>query len=105
MLQDSLTNAAHWTTEYGMFGVQYGARQIFAEIKEYLAAHPQADILLSSSWTNGTDTLARFFFDNPLPFQLGSIDGYIREYKPLDPAQVIIMLPNEREDVIKSLEF
>ena len=83
MLVDSLQNGPRWYSDYGLYGMQYGARQIFGEIKNDLAIDPQSKIVLTSGWANGTDILARYFFPDPLPFTLGSVDSYIQNMQIL----------------------
>lgn len=105
MLNDALVNAPLWYTNYGLYGMQWGARQVFGEIRSILREKPQTRIILSPSWANGTDTIARFFFDDPLPFTIGSIEGYFVEKKELDEKTLFIMIPEEYEKVLKSQKF
>ena len=94
-----------WFQNYGLGGMQYGAKQIFGEIKTYKEDHPGTVVTLSPSWANGTDTIARFFFDDPLPFQMGSIEGYFYEKKPLDESMLFIMIPEEYKKVLENPKF
>lgn len=105
LLREALVNGSLWHNDYGLCGMQYGARQIFTEIDEYLKDSPDTDIILSPSWANGTDIVARFFFSNGVPFSLGSIDGYFIECKPLDEETLFIMIPKEYERVQESGKF
>ncbi|PKO04119.1 MAG: hypothetical protein CVU41_18630 [Chloroflexi bacterium HGW-Chloroflexi-3] len=105
MLTDALRNGPTWFTNYGMYGMQYGARQVFRTIKEELNNNPEKKYFVTSNWANSADVLARFFFDDPVPFQMGSIDGYISEFKPIDPAMVFVMIPEEMQNVQDSQKF
>ena len=105
MTADALRNGPLWFQNYGLGGMQYGAKQIFGEIKTYKEDHPGTVVTLSPSWANGTDTIARFFFDDPLPFQMGSIEGYFYEKKPLDESMLFIMIPEEYKKVLESPKF
>ncbi len=105
MLRDALVNGPLWYSNYGLGGQQYGARQIFGEIKEMLIENPQQEIFLSPSWANGTDVLARFFFDDPLPFEMGSIDSYLYEKQKINPDKVFILIPEEMDKAAASLKF
>jgi hypothetical protein len=95
MLRDALVNGPFWNHDYGLTGQQYGAQQVFGEIARYLQQQPDTHIILSPSWANGTDVIARFFFNDPLPFELGSIVGYFDEVRPLDDKTLFIMIPEE----------
>ncbi len=105
MLTDALANGALWHSNYGLYGMQWGARQVFGEIRSILREKPQTRIILSPSWANGTDTIARFFFEDPLPFTIGSIEGYFDQKKQLDEKMLFIMIPEEYEKVLKSGKF
>lgn len=105
MLVDALKNGATWFSNYGLYGMQYGARQVFGTIKAELAEDPQKKFYLTSNWANGADVLARYFFDDPVPFQMGSIEGFIREYKSLDPEMIFIMVPDEMKNMMESQKF
>jgi len=105
MLWDSLANGPVWFSDYGINGMQYGASQIFGKVRQYLAVAPETKIILSPTWANGTDVLARFFFDDPQPFRLGSIAGYMTEISPLDRHTLFIMTPEEFELAQSSGKF
>jgi hypothetical protein len=105
MMQDALRNGPTWFGNYGLSGMQYGARQLFAEVGDYLQEHPEAKLVVSPAWANGTDVVARFFFNDPLPFEMGSISGYIEEYRPIHEENVFVLTPEEVEQVVQSEKF
>ncbi len=105
MLVDALKNGPTWFTNYGLYGMQFGARQVFGKIEEALENDPNKDFYLTSTWTNGADVLARFFFDDPVPFEMGSIEGFITEYKPLDEDTIFIMVSEEVQRMEESGKF
>jgi hypothetical protein len=97
MLIDALRNGPTWYTDYTMGGMQYGAFQIFEPVKEYQRDHPNTRILLSPSWTNGADVVARFFLGTPLPLDMHSIAGYVQNELPIGDDTLFIM-PREEYD-------
>lgn len=105
MTWDAITRAPLWYDDYGLGGMQYGAKQIFAEIADYKAESPATQIILSPSWANGTDTIARFFFDAPMPFRMGSIVGHMNERLPLGEDTLFIMIPQEYKMIQGSDKF
>jgi hypothetical protein len=105
MLRDALVNGPLWYSDYSLGGQQYGAKQLFSEIKEMLKADPNEKIFLSPSWANGTDVLARFFFNDPVPFEMGSIDSYLFEKREIKPDQVFILIPDEMQRAQESGKF
>jgi hypothetical protein len=98
MLRDALVNGPLWYRDYGLTGMQYGARQVFGEIADYLEKAPDTRIILSPSWSNGTDVVARFFAD-PQMFELGSATGYFQQVLPLDDRTLFIMIPEEFQEI------
>ncbi len=105
MLRDALVNGPTWFDDYGLGGMQYGGEHLFSEIREYLDQYPNAEILLSPSWANGSDVIARFFFADPLPFSLGSVEDHLQQYIPIGPNEVFVLLPEEMELVKESRKF
>lgn len=105
MLGDALINGPRWFDDYGLGGMQYGARQIYPAIDDYLEQNPGVQLILSPSWANGADTLTRFFYDDPPPFSMGSIDGYFNQKLPLGDNTVFVMIPEELERVTQSGKF
>jgi len=102
---DALSAGSTWSDEYGIGGMQYGAEQVFGEIEEYMQSAPNTQIILSPTWANGTDVIARFFLPDPLPIQLGSIDGHLAKRLPLDDSTLFITTPEEYERLVTSGKF
>ena len=105
MLVDALQNGPTWFRDYGMGGMQYGARQVFEAAQEYLQNKPETEIILSPTWANGTDILARYFLGDPLPLKLGSIQGHIDAPQPLDENTLFIATPEEYRLILESDKF
>jgi 4-amino-4-deoxy-L-arabinose transferase-like glycosyltransferase len=105
MLQDTLTNSPTWYEDYGLGGMQYGAHQLFPEIAAYLDSDPDLEILLTPTWANGTDVVARFFLGDPLPIKMGSIDGHMFQRLPLDKNTLFVMTAAEYQLMLDSGKF
>lgn len=105
MAWDAITRGPLWYNDYGLGGMQYGGQQLFGAIADYQSKYPQAQLLVSPSWANGTDTIARFFFSDPMPFKMGSVDGYFFEHKELNEQTVFVMIPDEYKRVLESGKF
>jgi len=105
MLNDALRNGPTWYTDYGLGGMQYGGFQIFDIIQEYSLENPDTKIFLSPEWANGTDVLADFFIDSPLPIWVWSIHGHINEKLPLDDSMVFVIPPDEYKLVFENPKF
>jgi 4-amino-4-deoxy-L-arabinose transferase-like glycosyltransferase len=105
ILRDALVNGPLWYDNYGLGGQQYGAKQVFGQIKTMLEENPKQEIFISPSWANGTDVTARFFFDGPLPFEMGSIDAYLFEMKEINQDKIFILIPEELAKAQASNKF
>lgn len=105
MVYDALDNGPFWYSNYGLDGMQYGAQQLYGEVKDFLHKNPQSKLVISSAWANGTDVLANYYFKYPLPFQLGSIEQWMLAQKPLDENNVFVVIPDEMQQVQASDKF
>jgi hypothetical protein len=105
MLSDALGNGPTWYQDYGLGGLQYGARQLFREVRDYKQGSPETRMIVSPSWANGTDVVARFFLDDPLPIEMGSIDGHLFQSLPLDENTLFVMTPEEYQMAQESGKF
>lgn len=110
MLGDALRNGPTWEKDYGLYGMQWGARQLYAEaIPRFLAAHPEAVLSVSPNWANGGDVFIRFF---GLTERVRS--GGIRDYlgpirpgrwQPIPGALVFVDRVEDLADVRRSRRF
>jgi hypothetical protein len=105
MLRDSLVNGPLWYQDYTLAGMQYGASQLFTAVNEYVNAHPDAELVVSPSWTNGADVVAQFFLPPGAPVRMGSIEGHLFQHLPLNDQMVFVMIPTEMDKVVSSGKF
>jgi hypothetical protein len=108
LLRIALVNGPLWFRDYGLYGMQYGARQLFEEaIPKYLAQESDTTILVSSTWANGADNFLRFFF-TPQEQQRVRMDGvetYLFKIMPLDERMVFVMTAAEYQQAKESPKF
>ncbi|MBK8987962.1 MAG: glycosyltransferase family 39 protein [Chloroflexi bacterium] len=97
LLADALNRGPLWFPNYGMFGMQYGATQLFDIIPEILAENPQTIVLLTPTWANGTDLFPRFFLPPEQLFRVQTlnVDGFILNKQGLTDDMLFIMTPEE----------
>ncbi len=95
MLRDALTNGPTWYRDYGLFGMQWGARQLFTQaIPDYISTHPQGMVYLTPTWANGTDVFLRFFKTSPR-LQMFNVDHFIAFKQNLDSETSFVMTGEE----------
>jgi 4-amino-4-deoxy-L-arabinose transferase-like glycosyltransferase len=105
MLRDALVNGPVWYKNYGLSGLQYGANQLFPAIDAHLQNEPDAEFIVSPSWANGTDTVARFYYPGDIPFRMGNIDGFMIEHRAINDRTIFVMTPEEYERAETSRKF
>jgi hypothetical protein len=108
LLRVALVDGPLWFKDYGLYGMQYGAKQLFVDtIPAILEKDPQARILVSSAWANGTDNFIRFFLSPAERNRvgMGGVSAYLFQRLPLDHNMVFIMTPAEFEKAITSGKF
>jgi hypothetical protein len=105
MLRDALVNGPTWHRNYGLSGMQYGANQLFPTISEFLDKQPDLEFVVSPAWTNGADTVARFFYAGDVPFKMGNIDSYTIAYRPIGYRTILVMTPEEKDRMQESGKF
>jgi hypothetical protein len=106
MLRDALENGPTWYTNYGLFGMQWGARELFTQaIPAYLERNPTANIFLTPTWANGTDMFMRFFPVDTNRVHLQNIDYFTTLKRDLDSRSVLVMAPEELERARASDKF
>jgi 4-amino-4-deoxy-L-arabinose transferase-like glycosyltransferase len=97
MLHDAVVNGPTWYRNYGLYGLQYGGRQVTSAVREHLVRAPRARITISPTWANGTDVVIRFFLSDEERVRVGSIIGHRTRRLPLDERDVFVMTPEEYE--------
>lgn len=108
LLHTALVNGPTWFQDYGLYGMQYGARQIFEEvIPDWLQRDPQAEILVTSVWANGADHFLYFFLDenDRQRVRMDSVAAYLFKQRPLNQHMIFIMTAAEYEEARNSPKF
>ena len=105
MMQDALLRGPVWYEDYGLHGMQYGARQVFGTIKTQMMKAPGREVVLSHTWANGTDLLARFFFPDPIPVRMASIDAYLLDEQDISPGTIFVLPTYEYQAALDSGKF
>jgi hypothetical protein len=104
----ALTQGPLWFSDYGLYGMQYGAQQLFeGAIPDYLAQHPASLLLISPNWANATDRFLDFFTTPQQRQQMlmGNVEGYLFKRLPLQENDVFIMTAPEYDKAPASPKF
>ncbi len=100
MLYDSVTHGYTWYDDYGLYGAQYGAQQVFDAVEEHALAHPEDRIFVSPTWSNGTHILQRFFLPEGLNVHLGNADHFLLEKRDLDEHTLLVLTAEEYANLL-----
>lgn len=98
MTRDALLNGPRWFADYSMQGMQWGASELFGELRERLAADPLERVVISHLWANNTNAFGDFFL-GPVDrgrISWGVIDDVLRERRPeVSPTTTFVLTPEE----------
>jgi hypothetical protein len=106
MTADALINGPLWFFDYGMHGLQWGAKELFADVRNRLASAPDGQkIVISHLWANNSDAFEVFFLtsDERRFVEWGDIDSVLRERRgDVAPTTAFILTPEEFERALTS---
>jgi hypothetical protein len=105
LLRTALVDGPLWSRDYGLYGMQWGAKQVFVDtIPELLRTHPQGRILVSSTWANGADNFLHFFFtpEEKQRVFMDGIENYLFERRTLGEQDIFVMTGYEYEKALAS---
>lgn len=105
MTHNAITKAPTWYHDYGLYGMQWGGKELSAEIKHYQSEHPDKKIIVSPTWANNTDVILSFFLGDPLPVEVNSIKDWTQNLRELDKNMVFVMPPDEFDAARSSNKF
>lgn len=97
VMRAALVDGPTWFSDYGMNGMQYGARQLFVEtIPAELAEHPDTTLLVSPTWANNPDVFLDFFLTpaQRARVRFANVDGFTIARQDLDPDRHLFVMPD-----------
>jgi hypothetical protein len=106
MLTDALRHGPTWYSDYGLYGLNWGGRQVTAAVEDELEAGKARSASITSDWANGTDTLVRFFLPNEQRVVVENPRGLWTDRRPGGVGSTLfVMIPEELATVRKSPLF
>lgn len=109
MLRTAVLGGPLWFRDYGLYGMQYGAHQLFAEtIPALLARDTQTILRVSTAWANNPNSFVDFFLTpaQRRRIELITIDGYLYQRRDLDQQRdLFIMTATEYDRAQQSGKF
>jgi 4-amino-4-deoxy-L-arabinose transferase-like glycosyltransferase len=108
MLRDALVNGPTWFTDYSLYGMQYGAQQIFQDVVQTgLKEDPNRNYVVSPSWANGTEQFVSFFIPekDQSRVRMGQPINFIKPIKENQKDLYFIATSNEYDNLVQNPEF
>ncbi len=108
LLRTALVDGPLWFRDYGLYGMQYGARQLFEEaIPRYLADEPDTQILVSPTWANGSENFLGFFLtpEERKRVRMEGVGSYLFKQLPLDENMLFAITASEYQGARTSTKF
>lgn len=108
MLRDALVSGPVWYPDYTLYGMQYGAKQLFGDaIPEMLEADTNIHIVVTPTWANGTDNFKQFFLSSEQQARVSfnSIDAYLYERLHTHENMVLILTSEEYQRATHDAKF
>jgi hypothetical protein len=98
MLRDALVNGPDWFQDYSLYGMQYGAKQVFQDVVATgLEQDSNHRYIVSPSWANGTEQFVDFFIPQELRSRvsLGQPINFINELRKNDSSLIFVATSDE----------
>jgi hypothetical protein len=106
MLVDALTNGPLWYDNYGLYGLQYGGKEVFRAINTYHQQSPQTSIIVfPDKWLNGPGAVMRFFVPDGSPVYLLNFDDYMARKQNLSDNDLLVLCKEEYQQLVDSHKF
>jgi len=107
LLRTALINGPTWYTEYGLYGMQYGAAPLFGAVKEELARSPDARLLVTHTWANNPNAFVPFFLNDAEQrrVEITTIEPFMASVRTIDPNAVFVMTAKEYDAAQASNKF
>lgn len=108
MLRDALINGPTWFKDYSLYGMQYGARQVFQDVvRKGLEEDPNRRYVVSPSWANGTEQFVAFFIppENQARVSMGQPIDFINFLKQKPADLYFVATSDEYDKLILNAEF
>jgi hypothetical protein len=108
-MNDAVINGPRWTNIYGLYGLQFGAVQIFQEtLPQYVRDESTRKITVSPVWANATDRFVYFFF-SPEEYRdriiVDGLDTFLLRKQDISPRDLFVWTADEFSRAQESGKF
>jgi hypothetical protein len=108
MLRDALVNGPTWFQDYSLYGMQYGAKQVFQDVVRVgLEQDHNRRYIVSPSWANGTEQFVDFFIPVALQSRvsMGQPVDFIADIRKGTPDLYFVATSDEYDQLTANPKF
>jgi hypothetical protein len=107
LLRTALINGPTWFNEYGLYGMQYGAAQVFGAVRDELARSPDARLLITHTWANNPNAFVPFFLNDgeQARVSLTTLAPWSEARRPIEPNAMFVLTRQEYQQAQASGKF
>ena len=95
MLADALGSGPTWYREYGLYGMQWGAREVFGALRPLREQHPNVRVFVSPDWANGMRDLVDFFLPDADDVETANIDWFVTRKQDIPEETLAVVTEDE----------
>lgn len=107
MTRNALTNGPVWFDNYGLYGMQWGASQVFEEVDSLLQDDDRLRVVVSPSWANNPNAFVPFFvgIDRRDRVSFQDVHDYVVRFTPIADDTVLVLNAEDYADMRASDKF
>ncbi|MFN2386689.1 MAG: ArnT family glycosyltransferase [Thermoanaerobaculia bacterium] len=103
----ALNEGPTWYRLYGLYGMQYGAPQLFRAIREELSGSSRWRLIVTPTWANYPNRFAEFFLTPAERDRVAfdSLEGYATFKQPIEADGLFVVTQPELEEAMATGKF
>lgn len=107
MTRNALADGPVWFDNYGLYGMQWGASQVFEEVDRLLQDDDRLRVVVSPSWANNPNVFVPFFVgvDRRDRVSFQDVHDYLVRFTPIADDTVLVLSAEDYADVRASDKF
>ena len=105
MWNNAVTRGPLWYSDYSLYGMQWGTKQVFEILPTFLERNPNSIIYVGTDWANGTDIFVPYFMPGETRVLVEDVDKFILDKQPLDESTLFVLPPNKYDQALASGRF
>jgi hypothetical protein len=104
LMFDAVLHGPIWYRNYGLSGLQYGARQVFPQALAFSEDNPDTHVFISGGWCWSADTVSQFYLPEGSRISLATPDQ-LPEVIAAGEDAVFVVIPREYDKLVESGEY